>query len=102
MFDSAVIHERIIAIAQSEAQLEPGIARDVAFHMTDWLNDLGAFVEFCRAPGSLTAAQVNEMLIAFLVHVPNHVAAAAKLYADSPVSDIFDVGAVAASGGADA
>jgi hypothetical protein len=30
-----------------------------------------------------------------LIHVPNHIAAAAKLYAGFPVSDIFEVGAVA-------
>jgi hypothetical protein len=102
MFNAAVIRERIAAVAASEAELELGAARDVAFHMTDWLNDLSAFVAFCEAPESHTAEQVNEMLLAFLLHVPNHVAAAAKLYADCPVSDIFGIGAVSASNDTDA
>ena len=102
MFNAAVIRDRIAAVAESEAELEHGAAREVAFHMTDWLNDLSAFVAFCGAPESGTADQVNEMLLAFLLHVPNHVAAAAKVYADYPVSDIFGVGAVGASNGTDA
>lgn len=102
MFNAAVIRERIAAVAESEAELEPGVARDAAFHMTDWLNDLSAFVAFCEAPELRTAEQVNEMLLAFLLHVPNHIAAAAKLYAGYPVRDIFSVGAVSASDGADA
>jgi hypothetical protein len=101
MFNAAAIRERIAAVAESEAELEPGAASDVAFHMTDWLNDLSAFVAFCRAPESRTMEHVNEMLIAFLAHAPNHLAAAAKLYADFPVSDIFGVGAVRASNDSD-
>jgi hypothetical protein len=62
--------------------------------MTDWLSDLAAYTEFCRDPGSYALEQVNELLIALLAHVPNHLAAAAKLYCDFPVSDIFNVGAV--------
>jgi len=36
MFNAAVIRERIAAVAESEAGLEAGAARDAAFHMTDW------------------------------------------------------------------
>ncbi|WP_172202811.1 hypothetical protein [Niveibacterium sp. COAC-50] len=94
MFNAAFIRERIAAVAESEAELTVDAARDVAFHMTDWLSDLSAFVAFCEAPESHTAEQVNELLRAFLLHAPNHIAAAAKLYAGYPVSDIFGVGAV--------
>jgi hypothetical protein len=41
----------------------------------------------------MSDAEVSELLIGFLVHVPNHVAAASKLYTDVPVTDIFGVGA---------
>ena len=102
MFNAAIIRQRIASVAESELELEPVAARDVAFHMTDWLNDLSAFVAFCGAPESHSAEQINEILLAFLQHVPNHIAAAAKLYADYPVSDIFGVGAVSASNGTDA
>lgn len=73
-------------------ELSPERARDVAFHMTDWLDDLQRYVKFCENPDSYGPEEVDELLLAFLGHVPNHIAAAAKLYADMPVSDIFAVG----------
>lgn len=81
----------------TEAGLAHSTASDVAFHMTDWLDDLSKFITFLEAPDRQSAAQVNELLLAFLVHVPNHLAAAAKLYADSPVTDVFGVGSLAPS-----
>ena len=89
------IHRRIEAVAQKESELSASAAWDVAFHMTDWLDDLRAYYEFCERPESLSDEQLDKMLMAFLMHVPNHVAAAGKLYTDIPVTDIFKVGATA-------
>ena len=96
-FDSRRIFARIEQAALLEAEIGPQAARDAAFHMTDWLEDLSAYVRFCRDPDSYTPEQVNALLLAFLVHAPNHLAAASKLYADFPVSDVFGVGAVAST-----
>ena len=60
---------------------------------TDWLDDLDAYSRFCADPSRMSDAEVGQLLTDFLVHVPNHVAAASKLYADVPVADIFGVGA---------
>lgn len=65
--------------------------------MTDWLDDLRRYVSFCEAPENFEPEEIDELLLAFLVHAPNHVAAAAKLYADYPVSDIFGVGATSSA-----
>ena len=78
----------------SEIEFEPRpLIHDVAFHMTDWLEDLGRWHRFCAQPDSMDAAEVNELLHEFLLHVPNHLAAASKLFLDIPVADIFEVGA---------
>ena len=95
MFDPVTIRTQIERAALDEMELSREHAREVAFHMTDWLDDLRRYVTFCESPESVSPAEVNEMLLAFLIHVPNHVAAAAKLYADMPVSDIFEVGSTA-------
>lgn len=97
MLDPKAIRERIEEVAKDEAGLSASMASDVAFHLTDWLNDLGAFVEFCEAPASRTPDEINSMLIGFLLHAPNHIAAAAKLYVDFPVVDVFGVGSVGSS-----
>lgn len=98
MFNREDIRARIKEVATAKASLTPAAAADVAFHMTDWLSDLEACVKFFRAPDDFTPDQVNALLSAFLIHVPNHLAAAAKLYIDSPVSDVFGVGAVSVDG----
>lgn len=92
--DQAKIRARLEAVAVAQADLSVKDARDVAFHLTDWLEDLDAFSNFLQHPDGLPPGEINSMLIKFLVHVPNHLAAAAKLYADAPVSDIFGVGSV--------
>ena len=97
-FDIDMIYRRIEEIGIGEMELSQDAAREVAFHMTDWLSDLSAFYDFCVAPKRLPDKEVNIMLLAFLFHVPNHVAAAAKLFADMPVTNIFDVGATTAKG----
>jgi hypothetical protein len=94
MFDADQVRKCIVTAAVSEAELSPHAADEVALHLTDWLEDLEAFVSFCRSPTSYTPEQVNELLLAFLIHAPNHLAAAAKLYADLPVQDVFGVGAI--------
>ena len=74
---------------------QPETRRDIAFHMTDWLDDLSEWHRFCEAPGKLDADETVKLLVGFLVHAPNHLAAASKLLTGIPVMDIFGVGAVA-------
>ena len=102
MFELQRIRARLEEVSISEMDLEPSMARDVAFHMTDWLDDLSAYAEFCRNPEALSGEELSNMLLGFLLHVPNHIAAAAKLYADAPVQDIFGVGAIRSPGDAGA
>jgi hypothetical protein len=93
MFYVDKIKQRIEEVAVSEMDIAPEAARDVAFHMTDWLEDLEAYSEFCRDPQALSREKAGKLLLQFLIHVPNHLAAASRLYADIPVTDVFGVGA---------
>lgn len=92
--DQAKIRARLESVATETAGLSADDARDVAFHLTDWLEDMAAFSAFLQNPSSLTAEEIDSMLSRFLIHVPNHLAAAAKIYADFPVTDVFGVGAI--------
>ena len=92
-FDAPSLAKRIEAVGVSEMELPQAVAREAAFHLTDWLSDLAKFNQFCSLPDTLSDEEVNSLLLAFLVHVPNHLAAAAKLYAEMPVTDIFGAGA---------
>lgn len=92
-FDTKRIRSAIQAAVQTRAELPEAVARDIAFHMTDWLDDLYDYHEFCEAPDTRSSEAIEKLLIDFLVHVPNHLAAASKLLTGIPVTDIFGVGA---------
>jgi hypothetical protein len=68
--------------------------KDIAFHMVDWIGELDALAGLFENPEEYEAKEVERIIIGFLVHVPNHIAAASKLMIDQSVSDIFGVGAV--------
>ena len=80
-------------MALMDFDIQPSEISDAAFHMTDWLNDLEEWSEFCEKPETLSAEQIQDLLMSFLVHVPNHIAAASKLVTGIPVTDVFNVGA---------
>lgn len=93
--DAGVISQAIERALEAEGYGTPEIRRDIAFHMTDWLVDLEKWHAYCQSPESLDADQTTELLMSFLAHVPNHMAAASKLMTGIPVMDIFEIGAVA-------
>jgi hypothetical protein len=76
-----------------EMELDPEKIDGAIFHMVDWLADLESWNKFCDNPKSFTAEEAGSMIINFLVHVPVHLAAASKLVTDSPVTDVFGIGA---------
>ena len=93
-FDVAAIRERIELLAASEFDASPEHARQLGFHLTDWLSELERFVDFCSAPQSASDGEVAEQISAFLLHAPAHLAAASMLALGQPVADDFDLGAV--------
>jgi hypothetical protein len=81
-----------IAAAFSEFELEPQAVEDIAFHMTDWKENLEEIVRLYEQPERLSDEQVQHIILVFLAHVPNHVAAAKKLVGLGPIEDVFEVG----------
>ncbi len=92
MLDHAAIRARIETALANECGSD---ARDVAFHMTDWLPELEGLLRVYDNPANANDEEVASALMAFLLHAPSHVAAASRLYAGAPVTDPFDVGPAA-------
>ncbi len=90
-FDEARIQRAIVGALESY-DFAPEVSQDVAFHMTDWLSDMEQWDAFCQNPDSLSPDDVHTLLIRFLIHAPNHIAAAHKLFLGYPLEDIFEVG----------
>ena len=65
-------------------------ARDIAFNLTDWASDAAFIVAIQLFPERFTAAEIADGIERFLIHAPNHVAAAAVL-SGHPAEDIFGV-----------
>jgi hypothetical protein len=94
-YDAKAIKAAIVAAIEAEESSDPMVvATDIAFHMTDWLEDLERWDSFCREPEALSKTEINRLLVEFLVHVPNHLVAASKLHLGWPVSDVFEIGAL--------
>ena len=85
--------KRALSVVLQDMDLNPEQVDDVIFHMTDWLEDLYNWSEFCANPNEYSPEELQKMLIKFLSHVPAHVAAACKLVTSLPVSDVFGIGA---------
>ena len=81
-----------IAKAFASSMGEPEVAREIAFHMTDWDHNVDDLVRLYEQPESFSDDEILSIIIQFLAHVPNHVAAAKKLAGIGPIEDVFKVG----------
>jgi hypothetical protein len=68
------------------------VARDIAFHLTDWDHNVDDLIKLYEQPEAFSDDDIQSIIIQFLAHVPNHVAAAKKLAGIGPIEDIFKVG----------
>jgi hypothetical protein len=91
-YDLKKIRSSILHSLEFSGVGSPELMSDIVFHMTDWLDDMHLYDKFCGDPTSFNPEEIDDLLIRFLTHVPNHLAAASKLFLDVPVTDIFDVG----------
>ena len=71
---------------------EPEIAGEIAFHVTDWAEDVDDLVRLYEQAESLSDEEIRKTVIQLLAHVPNHVAAAKKLIGMGSIEDVFSVG----------
>ncbi len=73
------------------ADHSPEIARELAFHLTDWNWDAAFLVAVHLFPEKFTPEELSSGAEGVLIHAPNHLAAAAQL-GRHPVEDIFHAG----------
>ena len=84
-------HDTAAAISGALASSpDDSTARDIAFNLTDWASDAAFIVALQLFPERFTASEIADGVEDFLIHAPNHVAAAAVL-SGHPAEDIFGV-----------
>ena len=52
--------------------------REIAFHLTDWVDDLVPFADFLENPRAVEADQAMDIIVRFLAHAPDHLRIAAE------------------------
>lgn len=92
--DSADIPFQGMTLAHTiESALQPDLgpetAHEIGFHLADWIEDAAFLVALHLRPDRFTKEEIDAGVGQFLVHAPNHIAAAASLYG-FPVDDIFN------------
>lgn len=91
-------YQRKLIDSASELGLGIYAVQEFAFHMTDWLSDVQKLVRLIRSPSRYSNAEATDIVMRFVGHAPNHLAAAHKILYDSPISDVFELGAVKGTG----
>jgi hypothetical protein len=81
-----------IARAFTSSMGEPEVAGEIAFHVTDWAENVDDLVRLYEQVDSLSDEEIRKIVTRLLAHVPNHVAAAQKLIGMGPIEDVFGVG----------
>jgi hypothetical protein len=76
-------------IAETFPELPADKSGDLIFHMTDWLADLSRLCDLYSDPTKYGIDETKKILLAFLLHVPEHVSAAAEIFTGSGVEHIF-------------
>ena len=89
-YDEVVIRQRIESAFAGE--LPDEVAADIAFHMTDWVDDLKLLADKYARIGAFDRGEIRRFVIQFLAHVPNHLNAAKKLSGVGPTEDVFEAG----------
>lgn len=92
-----VLHKKIVDALMADGYLSEAAADEAAFHMTDWVADL-ADLNRLFAKKTWDPVTANEVLNDFVVHAPNHLAAAYRILLGRPLTDVFELGAVKGSG----
>src|SRR5258708_2276009 len=90
--DTLLLRERIAAIVRLSYGEREDIARDIAFHLTDWDHNLEEISRMYNQFPEMSDDEILRIIVKFLAHVPNHLAAAKKLMGLGPIEDIFGAG----------
>ena len=76
-----------LSLALAE-DFDPAVADEIAFHMVDWETDAAFVVASLLFPERFTKEELQAGIDMFLIHVPAHVMAAARL-SGNPAEDNF-------------
>ncbi len=88
-FPAGITSTITTALAGSDATEEQILHADqIAFHLSDWSSDAAFVVALHLFPERFTPEEIKAAVDMFLVHVPSHVIAAARLAGHS-TEDIF-------------
>jgi hypothetical protein len=90
-YDKKKVVDKITKALTKSDEYNDELAKDIAFHMTDWLEDMSELANFYSAPDTYSSEQIEKLLLKYIFHVPNHLAAAHKLLTSEPLTDVFGV-----------
>lgn len=91
MLEHREVSERILSALAADG-LDPEIAEAITFHLTVWRRDLENLLKIWNQADQMSDDEIRTLIIRFLVHVPEHVAAAKKLSGCGAIVDLFAVG----------
>jgi hypothetical protein len=88
--DGAVAERVKEALLLVNDEMDEETARDIGFHLSDWHVEAAFIVALHLFPERFTPKEIADGVLSFIIHAPNHAAAAAALHGH-PVEDVFGV-----------
>ena len=79
-FEPTRIREKIEKSLAESGKCEEELGKNVAFHMTAWLEELIRLGQFYQSPERFTSTEVSELIQNFLTKVPGHLTEASRLF----------------------
>lgn len=89
MSKKQIVVDRIISAVSVHADLSEKESNDLAFHMTDWIDDFDDLHRLFENIENYDDENIYRVLLKFLIHAPEHIAGAAKILTGFGVEDIF-------------
>jgi len=89
MNSNCEVAERISTALSQAADFDKSVADEVAFHITDWLDDYQVLLGLLEG-GTASEEDIYKASLKLLLHAPEHMVRAAELVTGEKPQGIFD------------
>ena len=84
------ISDKILTSIQASNSFSKKECDEIAFHMTDWFDDLCLIYKTFNSIDTHTDKEILDNIIKFLLHAPEHINQASNLLVGTEINNIFD------------
>lgn len=89
MKDAKQLASHLALSLRNAAELPEDVCNDIAFHTTDWLDEMQSLYKTFENIESLSDEEIYNNLLKFFIHAPEHIVRATELMTGTEIERIF-------------